>query len=96
MFENALMESSGRVPSRPRWLSLAVFVLNGSILALLILWPLLQPAALPRQDIATLVVVPRARVCGGSARNPGGGVRRMDDQCPVRLVGAQGTRRDGS
>jgi protein TonB len=58
MFENALMESAGTVPSRPRWLSLAAFVLNGSILSLLILWPLLHPAALPRQDLATLLVAP--------------------------------------
>ena len=58
MFETALMESAGSVPSRPRWLSLAAFVFNGSILALLILEPLLNPAALPRQALATLLVAP--------------------------------------
>lgn len=58
MFEDALMESAGSPPSRPRWLSLAAFVCNGSILALLILWPLLHPAALPRQELTTLLVAP--------------------------------------
>ncbi len=58
MFETALMESAGSAPSRPRWLSLAAFALNGSILVLLVLWPLLHPAALPRQDLATLLVAP--------------------------------------
>lgn len=58
MFEDALMESAGGISSCPRWLSLAAFVLNGSILALLILWPLLHPAALPRQEFATLLVAP--------------------------------------
>jgi protein TonB len=58
MFEDAMIESAGTVASRPRWLSLAAFVLNGSILGLVILWPLLHPAALPRQDLATLLVAP--------------------------------------
>jgi len=48
-----LMESSGSIPTRPRWQSLAAFVLKGSIRVMLVLWPLLRPAALLRaEDLA--------------------------------------------
>lgn len=59
MFEDALVESSGKLRSQSRLWMLATFALNMSIIAALILLPLLHPAALPRTAmLATLIAPP--------------------------------------
>ncbi len=58
MFENALMESSGRIKTqRGRWSAVGVLP-NGSALAALVLVPLLYPEALPKAAMITALVAP--------------------------------------
>jgi periplasmic protein TonB len=58
MFEDSTFESAGRIHTRSRGWGLAAFALNGSILAALIVIPLLYPEALPRQMMNMLLVAP--------------------------------------
>ena len=58
MFEDALMESTGRIRSRSGWFSGIAALINGSAASLLLLWPLLHPASLPRQTVSTLLTAP--------------------------------------
>ena len=48
MFEDALMESGGRIKTKSKYWMIATFGFNGAILATLILIPLLYPEALPK------------------------------------------------
>jgi protein TonB len=58
MFEDATFESTGKIRTRStRWM-LATFALNGSILAAMILVPLIYPAAIPRFNPITLIEAP--------------------------------------
>lgn len=58
MFEDALMESSGRIRTQRGWFSGVAMIVNGSIVCLLLLWPLLHPASLPRQTLNMLLAAP--------------------------------------
>jgi protein TonB len=58
MFEDALMESAGRIRTRSGWFSGVAALINGSAASLLLLWPLLHPASLPRQTLSTLLTAP--------------------------------------
>lgn len=58
MFEDALLESSGRIRTHYGWLSGIAAVLNGGILCLLMLLPLLHIASLPKQALDTLIAAP--------------------------------------
>ncbi len=58
MFEDALMESGGRIKTKSKYFTIVGFVLNGSILAAMILVPLIYPEALPKAAMATLLVAP--------------------------------------
>lgn len=58
MFEDALMESGGRIHTQRGWVSGVAAICNGSIVCLLLLWPLLHPTLLPRQTMSTLLAVP--------------------------------------
>ena len=58
MFEDALMESGGRIRTRQGWFSGMAALLNGSIVCLLVLWPLFHPASLPRQSLSMLLTAP--------------------------------------
>ena len=49
MFEDSTFESTGRIRTRSRGWSVATFALNASILAALIVIPLIYPEALPRR-----------------------------------------------
>ena len=60
MFEDALMESSGRIRTHRGWFSGIATVCNGGLVCLLLLWPLLHPASLPRQALSMLIAVPAA------------------------------------
>jgi len=58
MFEDSTFESTGKIHTRStRWM-LATFALNGSILAAMILIPLIYPAAIPRFNPITLIEAP--------------------------------------
>ena len=58
MFEDALMESGGRIRTRSGWFSGVAVICNGSIVCCLILLPLLHPASLPKQTLSMLLAAP--------------------------------------
>ena len=60
MFEDSTFESTGKIKTRSRRWMLATVALNGSILAVLILMPLIYPDALPQHMLPTLLVAPQA------------------------------------
>jgi len=58
MFESSLMESGGQLKTKTtRWM-LVTAIFNLSILAVLILIPLLYPEALPRTALTALLTAP--------------------------------------
>ena len=60
MFEDSTFESAGRIHTHSRRWMIAALTFNSSILAALILIPLLRPEALPRQLIPILMETPPA------------------------------------
>ena len=60
MFEDSTFESTGKIKTRSRRWMIATLSLNGTILATLILMPLIYPDALPQHFPPTLLVVPEA------------------------------------
>lgn len=58
MFEDALMESGGKITTQRTWFSGVAAICNCSIACLLVLWPLLHPASLPRQTLSLLLAAP--------------------------------------
>jgi protein TonB len=58
MFENALVESAGRLKTQSKFWTLGTFALNAGVLALMILLPLLHPEALPKTTLAAMLVAP--------------------------------------
>jgi protein TonB len=60
MFEDSTFESAGRIKTRSRRWMFAALVLNGSILVVLVLFPLIYPDALPSHFIPPLLVAPAA------------------------------------
>lgn len=59
MFEDSTFESTGRIRTRSRRWMLAAFALNGSVLATLILIPLVYPNALPHAGPPILMEAPK-------------------------------------
>jgi periplasmic protein TonB len=58
MFEDALLESSGRIRAHRGWHSGAAAVCNGAVVCLLIALPLFHPASLPKRTMDTLLAAP--------------------------------------
>ncbi len=58
MFEDALMESAGKFRAQRGWFSGLAAICNGTALGVLLLWPLLHPASLPRSTIGMLLAAP--------------------------------------
>ncbi len=58
MFEDSTFESNGKLRTRSRGWMIASSALNGSILLALVLIPLINPQALPRQMLAYLMDAP--------------------------------------
>jgi periplasmic protein TonB len=58
MFEDALMESGGRISTHRGWFSGLAAICNGSIACILVLLPLLHPASLPKQTMNMLLAAP--------------------------------------
>jgi protein TonB len=60
MFEDSLVESTGRIRTRSRTLALGSFAVQAALLGVLILLPYLYPAALPRLALTMLLTAPPA------------------------------------
>jgi protein TonB len=60
MFEDSTFESTGKIKTRSRRWMVVTLAMNGTVLAILVLIPLVFPDALPRHMIATLLVAPEA------------------------------------
>jgi len=60
MFEDSTFESQGRIQTRSKRWMVAALAFNGSILALLILIPLIYPSVLPLQSMRFLMTTPEA------------------------------------
>ena len=58
MFEDALMESGGKLKTRSKYWMIATFVFNGLIVGLMILIPLLYPEALPHNSLTASLTAP--------------------------------------
>lgn len=58
MFEDSLVESTGRIRTRSKWFAIGSFFLQAALLALLILIPYFYPAALPKQALTMMLVAP--------------------------------------
>ena len=58
MFEDALMESTHSYKTRSGYYTVFGLLLNGILLAALVLIPLLYPEALPRTALSTMLVAP--------------------------------------
>jgi protein TonB len=58
MFEDALMESDGRISTHRGWFSGVAAICNGSIVGIFVLLPLLHPASLPKQTLSMLLAAP--------------------------------------
>jgi protein TonB len=58
MFQDVLVESSGRLKTRSGSLNIVAICLNVAVLLAFVLWPLLNPMALPRQALTRLLVAP--------------------------------------
>jgi periplasmic protein TonB len=58
MFEDSLVESTGRIRTRSKWFAIGSFLLQAALLAVLILIPYLYPASLPKQALTMLLVAP--------------------------------------
>ncbi len=59
MFEDSTFESNGKIRTRSSKWALAALILNCSILALIILLPLIYPEAIHSKEISTLLFVPQ-------------------------------------
>jgi protein TonB len=58
MFEDSLVESGGRIKTRRGWTTILSFILQGAIIAVVVLIPLLVTQALPKQALQTMLVAP--------------------------------------
>ena len=58
MFEDSLLESSGRFRTKRKWTTVLSFVLQCLLIGVMILVPLIYTEALPRQQLMTFLVAP--------------------------------------
>jgi periplasmic protein TonB len=58
MFEDSLIDSSGRIKTQSKYYTVVGILLNTAVLATMILVPLVYPEALPRQAMSTLLIAP--------------------------------------
>jgi len=58
MFEDSLLESSGRLKTRRKWTTVLSLVLQCALIGIMILIPLIYTEALPRQQLMTFLVAP--------------------------------------
>ncbi len=58
MFEDSLMESGGKLQTKSKYWMIGTFIFNASILAVMILIPLLYPEALPKTAMTAMLSAP--------------------------------------
>lgn len=58
MFEDSLMESTGGIRTLSRYFAIGSFTLQAALLTVLVLYPLLHPAVLPKQSLTMLLTAP--------------------------------------
>lgn len=58
MFEDSLIDSAGRIKTQSKYYTIVGILLNSSVLAMMILIPLVYPEALPKQALSMLLVAP--------------------------------------
>jgi len=58
MFEDSLLESSGRLRTKRKWTTVLSFALQCLLIGVMILVPLIYTEALPRQQLMTFLVAP--------------------------------------
>jgi periplasmic protein TonB len=58
MFEDSLLESSGRLRTKRKWTTVLSFVLQCLLIGVMILIPLIYTEALPKQQLMTFLVAP--------------------------------------
>jgi periplasmic protein TonB len=58
MFEDSLVESTGRIRTRSKWFAIGSFLLQAVLLMALILIPYFYPVALPKQALTMMLVAP--------------------------------------
>lgn len=58
MFEDSLMESTGRIRTRSRYFAIGSFAVQAALLAALAAYPFLHPATLPPQALTMLLTAP--------------------------------------
>src|SRR5579862_1912319 len=58
MFEDALMESGGKIKTKSKYWMILTFAFNAVILATMILIPLLYPEALPKNAMTAMLTAP--------------------------------------
>ena len=58
MFEDSLVESTGRIRTRSKWFAIGSILLQAALLTALILIPFFYPSALPKQALTMMLVAP--------------------------------------
>jgi periplasmic protein TonB len=58
MFEDSLVESTGRIPTRSKYFAIGSFALQTLLLAMLAIYPVLHSATLPKQALTMLLTTP--------------------------------------
>jgi len=58
MFEDSLLESTGRIRTRSKYFAVGSFALQASLLTALAMYPFLHPSTLPKQALTTLLTAP--------------------------------------
>ena len=58
MFEDSLVESQDRIRTRSKWFAIGSFFAQAALVLLLILYPLFDPLALPKQSMERLLIAP--------------------------------------
>jgi periplasmic protein TonB len=82
MFEDSLMESTGRIRTRSRQFAIGSFAVQALLLSALALYPYLHPATLPKQALSMLLVAPAPPAAPASQPQP---ALATHTQQPVRL-----------
>src|SRR5919198_1645909 len=58
MFEDSLLESSGKLKTKRKWTTFLSFILQCLLIGVMILIPLIYTEALPKQQLMTFLVAP--------------------------------------
>ena len=58
MFEDSLVESTGRIRTRTKWFAIGSLIFQAALLAVLILLPYIYPASLPPQALNRILLAP--------------------------------------